>query len=375
MKRMLAGTTAALLLSAGAFTTGGIHSSHAASKIKVLHNADALLWPYQGGNGNNGSGGSSNSNSKMIWQNSDMPGGSFAIVNGGASGLDFILHGKYLQPSQSYTAFIRQTSCGGNGTAGSSGGSGSGNNSNTNTALGNYQLGTQTASAAGAITIAGKLDSSKLPSSFVNGNGSGSSTSSGGSGRGNSSAFSVLVMPSNVTSSNGSSSSASGSSNGPMGYCGIIETPQAVIPLRSMNGSKAQGIALVSRNVTVWWKSNNTFWGGGGGSNGATQVVVFVHGLSSDSVHEEHLHQGTCSKSEGMIEYPLNDIETNGSGLGVAGTLLNITENILNFPDEVMSGSKSSSAKNPPSTAQLSLLVHETNFKPAACGDLPYSKP
>lgn len=184
------------------------------------------------------------------------------------------------------------------------------------------------------------------------------------------------MASSGSSSGNSSSGSASGGTSGIRAYCGDIVAPQAVIPLKSINGSHVLGEVLVSRGGNVWWKSTNTIWGGGNGGNNTTQVVAFVHGMAPNSAHEAHIHQGTCaSPGEGMIEYPLADIETNGLGEGVSGTLLNTTANILNFPAAVSNGNGSSSNSKaaPPNSLRLSINVHGLNFKPLACGDLPYS--
>lgn len=193
MPHKLSSAAAALLIGASAATGLGVHVSHAASTSKQTHFADALLWPYQGNsnsNGGNGNGGSTN----VLWQNSNIPGGSFAILTGQGGDLNFILHAKYLQPNQNYTAYIGNGACGNTSGSGASSGNGgvaggNGNSSgNGSTALANYRLGKQKSSAGGAITVVGKLDLTKLPTSFATGT-SGSGGSNSGGSNGNSSGW------------------------------------------------------------------------------------------------------------------------------------------------------------------------------------------
>lgn len=88
MNRLLAGTSAALLLGASALATTGLYTSYAASTTKQEHYADALLWPAQGGLGNGGGTNGSTGAATVLWQSSNVPGGSFAILTGQGSNLN-----------------------------------------------------------------------------------------------------------------------------------------------------------------------------------------------------------------------------------------------------------------------------------------------
>lgn len=80
-----------------------------------------------------------------------------------------------------------------------------------------------------------------------------------------------------------------------------------------------------------------------------TSVVVFAQGLEPGTLHEEHIHNGTCVPDmNGQARYDLYYMETGPDGEGVSGTFFNGRINLAN----------------------TYLQVHAANLQSAACGDL-----
>ena len=128
--------------------------------------------------------------------------------------------------------------------------------------------------------------------------------------------------------------------------CGEIYHADMVLRLHSVKTNvvaNATGLALFTFNTLgneVLYRTPNTR---------GTSVVVFAQGLEPGTLHEEHIHNGTCIPDmNGQARYDLYYMETDPNGEGVSGTFFNGRINLANSY----------------------LQVHAANLQSATCGDL-----
>ena len=103
--------------------------------------------------------------------------------------------------------------------------------------------------------------------------------------------------------------------------CGEIYHPNVVLRLHSVRTNvvaNATGLAMFKFNSLgneVLFRTQNV---------PGTSVVVFAQGLEPGTLHEEHIHNGTCVPDmNGQVRYDLYYMETDPNGESVSGTFFN----------------------------------------------------
>jgi hypothetical protein len=119
--------------------------------------------------------------------------------------------------------------------------------------------------------------------------------------------------------------------------CGNLKTPDLVVPLNAVGGSKVKAVALLNLHASV----------DGASTQLGTQVLVYATGLQPKTPQANHIHAGLCGMSS-PVRYPLMTLVPDARGRAIAGT------GITDFVP----------------TTGVSIHIHDNTFKVVACGNV-----